>query len=163
MTVNKYTMTKVLMNVNLLEYQQAMKDGLHQVIKRNFVGGVRRPERVEGMEPALSLRGVLPPPFIALIFLDEYNGQDPEKDYIAAEVYHDFGIASMNITIRDLQGNQIESGEMMPFLNNPQHLDYLPTVHVPLGTKVIVHVTATDCMGGVGRAWQRRTLGEDDW
>ena len=51
-------MTKMLMNVNLLEYQRVMQDGLQQVIQRNFVCGVRPPERMEGMEPALSMGDV---------------------------------------------------------------------------------------------------------
>ena len=156
-------MTKILMNINLLEYQQEMKDGLSQVIRYHFIGGVPRPERVEGLEPALPLGDVLPPPYIAVLFLDDYTGQDPEEDYIAVEVYHDFGIASMNITICDDRGCLIESGEMMPFPFDLEHWDYLPTVPIPLGTKVIVQVTAMDCMGGIGRAWERKTMGEDDW
>ena len=32
---------------------------------------------------------------------------------------------------------------------------------VSLGTSVIVHVTAMDCMGGIGTRWIGKTLGED--
>ncbi len=156
-------MTKVLMNVDLLDYRQDMKEGLRQVLQYQHIQGVRRPERVYPLQPDLHQQEVLPPPAIELIFADEYNGQDPEEDYIAAQVYHDFGIACMHITICDDRGNLIESGPMEPFPFDLQHWDYLPSVPVPLGTKVIVHVTATDCMGGVTTRSVRRTLGEEDW
>lgn len=45
--------------------------------------------------------------------------------------------------------------KMNPFPNDPQFWDDLPTVRVPLGTKVIAEVTAADCLGGVGK-----TIGE---
>ena len=153
-------MTRVLMNMDLLAYQQGMKDALRQVVQYNFVDGVAQPERVD-LEACLLLEEVLPPPEIELISLDAYDGQDPEKDFIAAQVYTDFGIASMHITIRDLQGNVIESGEMDLFPNSPQFWDYLPTVRVPLGTNVIVEVTAVDCMGGIGTRRLGKTIGEE--
>jgi hypothetical protein len=153
--------TKVLISADLLDYRQAMKDGLCQVIRYNYVEGVRRPERVEGMEAPRFLEDLLPPPCIALLFLDEYDGQDPEQDYIAAEVYSDFGLVSMEITIRDEHGNLIERGGMYPFPGNSDLWDYPPKSRVPLGTTVIIQVTALDCLGGLATRWMRKTMGEE--
>lgn len=95
------------------------------------------------------------------ILLDAYEGQG--DDFIGVVAYHDFGIHSMYITIRDGEGKLIENGEMSPYPENPDLWEYLPKARSPLGTKVIVQVTAMDCMGGIGRGWVRKILGEDEW
>ena len=147
-------MTKVLMNIDLLGYQMAMKDALRQVIQENFIGGIRQAERVE---PPLACENLLPPPYIMYLSLEAYEGQG--DDFIGVVAYHDFGIHAMHITILDEQGNLIETGEASPFPNDPELWEYLPTIRVPAGTAVTVHVTAIDCMGGVGRRWKSKTLG----
>jgi hypothetical protein len=114
-----------------------------------------------GREPRLFLEDVLPPPQIELISLYDYEGQG--DDSIGIDAYHDFGIADMHITILDDQGNRIEDGDAYPYTDHPNLWWFFPEVRIPLGTSVIVHVTATDCMGGVGRGSKRKTLGEDDW
>ena len=148
----------------LLEYQLDMKDALRQVIQENYIGGVREAERAETplfhtVPKALSLReeNLLPPPFIKFISLFAYEGQ--EDDYIGVVACHDFGIHDMHITILDGQGRRIESGEVFPFPDNPELWEYAPTARVPAGTAVTVHVTAIDCMGGIGRGWESKTLG----
>lgn len=156
-------MTKVLMHPGLLAYRQEMKDALRQVIQHNYIEGAPQLGLADPFQARLSLEDVLPPPEIELIDLYAYQGQDPDDDYIGAMIYHDFGIASINITILDEWGCVIESGEMTNFPDHPELWDYLPTVRVPEGTRVIVHVTAMDCMGGIGRGWERKTLGEEDW
>ncbi len=154
-------MTKVLMNIDLLDYQQDMKETLRQVVQYNYVDGVRRPERVDTGEQRLVLEDVLPPPEIQLISLHAYEGQG--DDFIGIDAYHEFGIASMRVTIHDDQGKRIEDGNAYPYDDQPNLWWFLPEVHVPLGTKVIVRVTAMDCMGGIGTRWTRKTLGEEDW
>jgi hypothetical protein len=69
----------------------------------------------------------------------------------------------MHITILDNQGNRIEDGDAYPYTDHPNLWWFFPEVRISLGTSVIVHVTATDCMGGVGRGCERKTLGEEDW
>ena len=66
----------------------------------------------------------------------------------------------MHITIRDNRGQVIESGNMSPFPEDPELWEYLPRARAPLGTTVIIQVTAIDCMGGVGRAWEKKPMGK---
>ncbi len=150
------------MHPDLLAYQQGMKDILRQIVQYNFVDGVPQPERVD-LEACILREDVLPPPDIELILIDTYQEQEGEQDCISVEVYADFGIASVHISIRDDRGKQIESGEMCPFPDHPKLWDYLPDARVPRGTNVIVEVTAMDCMGGTGTRWVRHTMGEDKW
>lgn len=154
-------MTKVLRNINLLEYQQDMKESLRQVVQYNYVQGIRRPERVDFGEPHLRLEEVLPPPEIQLISLFDYTGQG--DDFIGVDAYHEFGIHSLRITIHDDLGNRIEAGDAYPYDDNPNLWWFFPEVRVPLGTKIVVRVTALDCMGGIGTRQAMKTLGEDEW
>jgi heme/copper-type cytochrome/quinol oxidase subunit 2 len=154
-------MTKVLMNPHLLGYRQDMKESLRRVVQYNYVQGIRRPERVDSGEPHLRLEEVLPPPEIQLISLFDYTGQG--DDFIGVDAYHEFGIHSMRITIQDDHGNRIEDGDAYPYDDNPNLWWFFPEVRVPLGTKVVVRVTAMDCMGGFGTTQARKTLGENDW
>lgn len=91
------------------------------------------------------------------VSLEGYEGQG--DDFIGIVAYHDFGIHAMHITILDERGRRIESGEADPFPDNPELWDYIPTERVPPGTTLTVHVTAIDCMGGIGRGWESKTLG----
>ena len=148
-------MTKVLMNIDLLEYQREMKEALRQVIQQNFIDGIRQAGR---MEPLLVQEKLLPPPYIMSLCLEAYEGQG--DDFIGVVAYHDFGIYSMHITILDDQGNRIESGEASPYPEDPDLWEFLPTARVPVGTSVTVLVTAIDYMDSVGRWWKRKTLGK---
>jgi hypothetical protein len=67
----------------------------------------------------------------------------------------------MHISIRDDQGNRIESGDVYPYSEEPELWWFLPTAYVPIGTPVIVRVTAEDTMGGVATRWIWKTMGED--
>jgi hypothetical protein len=151
-------MTKVLMNVDLLAYQQEMKEALRQVIRENYIGGVCQ---AQPSETTFMPDDVLVPPDIACILLDAYEGQD--DDFIGIMIFHDFAIASVQVAIRDLQGSRIESGDACLFPENPELWSYLPAVPVPTGTTMIVQVTVMDCMGGVGTRWSKKTMGEEEW
>ncbi len=153
-------MTKVFMHPDLLAYQQGMKEILRQVVRYNFVDGVPQPELMDP-ESCIQREDVMPPPDIELIFVDTYQEEEGEQDYISAQVYTDFGPAWVHIAIRDDKGNPIESGEMCPFPNQSNLWDYLPNVRVPRGTEVIMEVTAMDCLGGVGRRQVGHTMGEE--
>jgi len=150
-------MTKVLMNRNLLAYRLYMRDSLRQVLVQNYITGAPQPFVAE---PMLAQEHLLPPPSIGFMALDGYRGRGDE--YIALTASHDFGIHSMRITILDEMGQLIESGEMWPFPADPNTWEYLPQACVPPGTpSVTIHVTAFDCMGGIGRGWERKILEED--
>jgi hypothetical protein len=150
-------MTRVLMNVSLLAYQQEMKATLRQVLQQNFITGVRQ---VGQVALPLMRKNLLPPPCIICIGLEAYEGQDDV--FIGVVAYHDFGIHAMNITILDDQGNLIEKGEVDPYPDDPEVWSYFPMARVPIGTSVIVQVTAMDCMGGFGMQMQRKTMGEEE-
>lgn len=154
-------MTKVRMNIDLLEYRQDMKQTLRRVVQHNYVQGVRRPEQIDTGELRLYLADVLPPPEIQLIALHAYEGQG--DDFIGVDAYHEFGIASMKIKILDAKGHLIEDGHAYPYDDYPNLWWFFPEVRVPLGEAVTVHVTAMDCMGGLSTRWVRKTLGEDEW
>jgi hypothetical protein len=147
-------MTKVFMNMDLLAYRLEMKETLRQVLGQNYITGAPQPFVAETV---LAQEHLLPPPAIGFILLDGYTGQG--DDYIALTASHDFGIHSMRITIVDDSGFVIETGEMWPFLEDPNAWEYLPQVCVPFGTSVTVHITAMDCMGGIGRACERKITG----
>jgi hypothetical protein len=151
-------MTKILMNIELLAYQQEMKKSLRQVLQHNYIGGIRQYEREE---TPLAREHLLPLPDIMCLALDAYEGHG--DDFIAVVALHEFGIHGMHISIWDDLGNRIESGEVFPEHKCPEMWDYLTTARVPCGTTVIVEVTAVDCMGGVRMCRESRTMGEDDW
>jgi hypothetical protein len=155
--VGALPMTKVRMNINLLAYQMYMKDSLQEVIQRNYINGAPKPYLAE---PPFTQKHLLVAPSIGFIALDGYMGQG--DDYIGFVAAHDFGIHSMHITILDDQGHVIESGQASPFLEDPNGWEYLPQACVPSGTTVTVQITAVDCMGGIGRAWESKTL-EEEW
>jgi hypothetical protein len=141
--------------MDLLAYRLEMKDALLQVLMQNYITGAPQPYVAETV---LEQKHLLPPPYIGFICLDGYHGQG--NDYIGLVASHDFGIHSMRITIVDDHGHVIESDEAFPMLEDPNIWEYVPQVCVPPGTSVTVHVTAFDCMGGIGRGWERKTMGE---
>jgi hypothetical protein len=147
-------MTKVLMNHHLLAYRQEMQETLRQAMQQKLA------PQAAWAEPVLGQNDLLPPPCILALSLEGYKGRD--DDLIGIWVDHDFGIARLHITIRDLQGKWIESGDAYPFSENAELWWYLPAVCVPMGTSVIVEATARDGMGGVGKWWKRKTVGERD-
>jgi hypothetical protein len=151
------SMTKVLMNANLLTYQRGMVDALRQIIQHNYITGAPQPYLAY---PPFTQERLLAPPSIGFISLDGYLGQG--DDYIVLVASHDFGMHSMHITILDDGGHVIETGAMWPFPGDPNGWEYVPTVQVPPGTSVTVHITAIDCMGGIGRGWEKKTMGDDE-
>jgi hypothetical protein len=69
----------------------------------------------------------------------------------------------MHLTILEDHGNRIESSEASPFPDNPGLWEYLPEVRVPTGTEGIIQVNVMDCMGGIGRRWIGRKMGEEEF
>lgn len=149
-------MTKVRMNLDLLDYRQSMKESLRQVIQHNHIDGIRQSDKEE---IPLAQKNLLPPPYILGIILEFYEGQD--DDFIGVHVLHDFGIHAMHITIWDDQGNLIERGEVEPYEDNPELWEYYPEIKVPVGTKVIAQVTVMDCMSGIAVCRTAKIIGED--
>ncbi len=148
-------MTKVRMTVNLLAYRLAMRDALRQEVQSCIAGAPQS----YATRPPFTQKHLLAPPSIGCISLENYLGRD--DDYIVFMVSHDFGIRSMCVTILDEHGEVIESGEASPFREDPNGWDYSPQADVPPGTSVTVQITAVDNMGGIGRIWARKTMGED--
>jgi hypothetical protein len=151
-------MTKVRMNTGLLAYRRRMKETLRQVVQQNSIAGICP---AEWAEPVLAQKDLLPPPCILAISLEGYKGQG--DDLIGIWVDHDFGVASLHVTIRGLQGNTIEKGDAYPFSESTELWWFFPVVCVPWGTAVTVEVTAIDCMGNVTRWWKGQTMGEEEF
>jgi hypothetical protein len=150
-------MTKVRMNTDLLAYQHRMKKSLQQVVQQNSIAGIRQ---AEWAEPVLAQKDLLPPPCILAISLEGYKGEG--DDLIGIWVDHDFGIASLHVTILDRDGNTIEKGDAYPFSESAELWWFLPVVCVPCGTTVHVEVIARDGMGNVARWWKGKTMGEKE-
>jgi hypothetical protein len=148
-------MTKVLMNLDLLDYRKSMKKTLRQVMQHNHIAGIRQSDK---WEIPLPQKNLLPPPYILGIVFACYEGQD--GDFIMVHVLHDFGIHAMHITIWDDQGNLIERGEVEPFEEDPELWEYYPENPIPLGTKVIAQVTVMDCMSSIAVCRTARIIGE---
>ena len=148
-------MTKVMMNHHLLSYRQGMQENLHQAIQHKHIADT---PQIAWAEAVLAQKDLLPPPCILAISLEGYKGES--DDLIGIWVDHDFGIARMHVTIRDLQDNRIERGDAYPFSENAELWWYLPSICVPPGAAVIVEVTARDGMGGVSKWWKSKTMGE---
>jgi hypothetical protein len=150
-------MTKVRMNTDLLAYQHKMKESLHLVVQQNSIAGIGQ---AEWAEPVLAQKDLLPPPCILAISLEGYKGEG--DDLIGIWVDHDFGIASLHVTIRDQQGNRIEKGNAYPFSESAELWWFFPVVCVPGGITVHVEVIARDGMGNVVRWWKSKTMGEEE-
>ncbi len=151
-------MTKVRMNTGLLAYRRRMKETLRQVVQQNSIAGIC--PAAEWAQPVLAQKDLLPPPCILSISLEGYKGQG--DDLIGIWVDHDFGVASLHVTIRDLQGNTIEKGDACPFSESTELWWFFPVVCVPLGTAVIVEVTAMDGMGNIARWGKSKTMGKEE-
>jgi hypothetical protein len=148
-------MTKVIMTNDLLAYRQEMKKTLLKVLGQTAIGSNHQSGWAE---PALAQKDLLPPPCIMALSLEGYKGQG--DDLIGIWVDHDFGMASVHVTVRDLRGNLIERGDACPFSEHAELWWYYPSVFIPKGTPVVVEVTATDSMGGLARWGKSKTLGE---
>jgi hypothetical protein len=146
-------MTKVFFPRSMGDYRREMAESVRQVIKENFIAGVKT---YVGEEPPLAAPDLLPPPKIETIFLDIYHGQVDEEIMMA--ISDDFGIASVQIILRDEKGNVIEGGQADPFCESPDCWSDVTTVPVPSGTHVIVRAAATDCLGGVGVCSAGKTI-----
>jgi hypothetical protein len=59
-------------------------------------------------------------------------------------------VGNLHITIRDDQGNIVESGDAFEEPVGSGIWNYFATMAVPSGTHVIVDAFATDSLGGVG-------------
>jgi len=146
-------MTKVFFAEHILAYRREMAETVRQVIRENYVAGVKT---YIGAEPFLAQADLLPPPEIETIFLDCYEGHP--DDQVMMAIADDFGIISVYVAIKDDIGNVIESGGADAFGAGSQCWSYTATVPVPAGTHVIVLAAATDCLGGVGALRASKTV-----
>jgi hypothetical protein len=138
-------MTKLSNAEDILYYQIEMALIVRQVIQKQFIDGVRISKRAA---PPLLQMGMLPPPGIVGIDLSIYEGR--EEDVILINTSANFGVEIVQVTIHDRHGNVIEEGEAMEEPYGSGSWAYFAEVSIPSGTSVIVHVNASDCLGGVG-------------
>jgi hypothetical protein len=140
----------------LLGYWQEITETTSRSIKSRYIAGIRT---FTGDDPVLAQDDLLVPPRIDFISLEIYEGH--VDDLIMLDTSTDFGIGQIRLTIRDEQGNLLESGDAAPWPDDPRFWDYLTKVPVPASTTVIVTATAMDVLGGVGRLSKRVTLNQD--
>jgi hypothetical protein len=91
--------------------------------------------------------GLLLPPDILRIDLSDYDGQAGGCIFITPA--SDAGSIRVFVSIRDEQGNLIESSRAIPIAPGAQEWGCAAMESVPPGTTVTVSVTAVDCVGGV--------------
>ena len=146
-------MTKIHFASSVLRYRQEMAETVRQVIRENFIGGVKT---FTSRDPLLSGPEFLPPPRIEAIELSFYQGQ--VDDQVMLWISSDLGLADVGVVILDHEGNVIERGEADPFPESDECWSYVCRVPVPAGTSVTVHAAAIDCLGGVGSLWAQATI-----
>lgn len=138
-------MTKIYFANSILDYRQDMAETVRQLIRENYIGGVKP---FIGDDPRLSQPDLLAPPRVEAIELHFYQGQ--VDDQVMLWVTSDFGLACVSVAILDEQGNVIERGEADPFPDSDEYWSYVAQVAVPAGTSVIVQAAAIDCLGAAG-------------
>jgi hypothetical protein len=138
-------MTKIYFANSILDYRQDMAEAVRQLIRENYIGGVKP---FIGDDPRLSQPDLLPPPRIEAIELHFYQGR--VDDQVMLCVTSDFGLASVSVVIMDGQGNLIERGEADPISASAECWSYVARVDVPAGTSVTVQAAAVDRLGGAG-------------
>jgi hypothetical protein len=105
---------------------------------------------------ALAVSDYLKLPVVKTLDLSYYNGQ--VGNIIPIVTSDDFGVTGVNVVIRDLEANILESGNASEFPQGSGHWNYVSTAAVPSGTTVVVYVTATDRPGGVGTLNVEKTI-----
>ena len=141
------------MTGDLLEYRQWMKEELRDVIRQNYIAGI---ETVELLEQPFGGEDLLPAVEIMAIILDAYEGKG--DDYLAVSVFSDFPVASVYITIRDENGNLIESYQACKHPSAPELWDMPANVCVASGTSVTVRAVVMDYMGGIRVGQESKTV-----
>ena len=146
-------MTKVYFASSVLDYRRDMAETVRQLIRENFIAGVKR---FMGDDPRISQPDLLPPPRVEAIELSFYQGR--VDDEVMLWVSSDLGLAHVGVVIMDEQGNVIERGEALPFPESDECWSYAACVALPAGTTVTVHAAAVDCLGAVGRLRAHATI-----
>ena len=86
-------------------------------------------------------------PSIELLGFGNYNGQIGSSIQILTA--DDVGVVSVNVTLKNGQGNLIESGNAVEYPVGTGQWSYTATAAVASGTSVTAYVTAADRPGGM--------------
>jgi hypothetical protein len=151
-------MTKVLLNEPLLDYQRSMREWVDDLRNQKTGSLAKHPlPDEEWLDPivrtdllALSSygAGLLLTPHIEPLFAYGFRGQADEL--IQIHTYDEFGVAAVHVSIRDAQGNVIESGYALENEYFTGHWCYITSVDIPSHTCITISVRAFDRLGGVG-------------
>ena len=132
-----------------------MAELVRQVIKENFIAGVKSP----GVgELPLAQLDLLLPPKIERLDLFFYEGRADNLIWIHTS--DEFGIVNLYLIFKDEQGNLIERGDAIPWPDEPNRWGYVTTASVPPGTAVTIYAVATDTLDGVGARSEQITICE---
>lgn len=95
-------------------------------------------------------------PVLDEVDLSEYSGT--VGDTIRVRAHDDFRVARLQVTISDLEGQVIESGEAVETPPNGGHWVYNTTANAPEDSTVRITVMASDQPGGSSEATYDKTL-----
>jgi hypothetical protein len=149
-------MTKVVCDESILDYQREMAETVREVIRSQYIAGVKVWDVPDSGETLLDHVDLLPPPGIEAIALMVYEGKVDDLIFVATS--SDFGVWHVHITIMDHRGKLIESGNAFEDPIGSGEWFYFGKVAIPSGTTVTVHVAATDRLGGVAALSESTTI-----
>ena len=89
-------------------------------------------------------------PVVDEVDLSTYSGA--AGDVIVVRAHDDFEVASVHVSVSDVNGQAIESGEAVETPANSGRWAYTATTGVAAGTNVRIAVAVTDLPGGAGES-----------
>jgi hypothetical protein len=159
-------MTRLTFDPSLLDYQQTMAELVDELRDEKTDSRAKPPLPREPWQTAyvrkdlsaLSIfhAGLLPPPQIERLDVSTYEGQ--ADDIIQINTCDEFGVEGVHVSIRDDQGNLLESDYVLPNPDFTGHWVYFATVSIPSGTRITICVKAMDGLGAMGVKTCRMTI-----
>jgi hypothetical protein len=105
---------------------------------------------------ALTVADFLNAPAIGAIDMSAYSGQAGTPIYITTS--DDFGVVTVNVTIRNSVGDVLESGSAVESVASSDRWTYTTGAAIPAGTEVHVQVIAIDRPGGTAVETQTKIV-----
>jgi len=163
-TMNKI---KVRVSPSVLDYCQMMEQRVNDLRDQKLRIAAKVENDLEPSTDQLDINrsekaGLLTPPRIEVLSTDFYIGDDGQIEGIIQMITSDlFGIASIEVTLRDETGKLLEKGQAMPDENWLGCWAYLPDLVPTTGTTLIVRAVAADALGGMNIVEEKLRLTEE--
>jgi len=152
--------TKVRLSPDLLDYRRSMAGVVHEArqerlrLAATFDSSIEPYPLYPDITPT-DQAGLLTPPRIASLWPDIYLRNGETDGLIQINTSDVFGVVYVYITLKDEDGNPLESGDAMRNEFCEGHWGYIPSVPLTAGTTVIVRALAVDALGGMGIAQEK--------